>query len=178
MNETIKHKVKCAARTAAGLALLLSLFSLSACAPLARRTPAVGAPLAEVTARLGQPNAVYPDPNGGQVLEYRGQPMGQFQYMARIGPDGRLLSYEQVLTTENFARVEVNLWSKDDILRHFGRPAEVARDRVNDGDVWSYRYKEKGVWNSLMNVYFNRRGIVLRMGVSADPRLDERFTGV
>jgi len=178
MNKTIKNKVKCAARCAPSLALILSMFSLSACAPLVRKAPPVGAPLAEVTAKLGQPNAVYPDPDGGQVLEYRGQPMGQFQHMARIGPDGRLLSYEQVLTSENFARVEVNRWNRDDILRHFGRPAEVSRDRVNDDEVWSYRYKEKGVWSSLMNVYFNRRGIVLRMAVSADPRLDERFTGV
>jgi outer membrane protein assembly factor BamE (lipoprotein component of BamABCDE complex) len=175
MNKTIKNKMTCAANAAAGLALILSL---SACAPLARRTPAVGAPLAEVTARLGRPNAVYPDPSGGQVLEYRGQPMGQFQHMARIGPDGRLLSYEQVLTSENFARIEVNQWSKDDVLRNFGRPAEVSRDRVNDDEVWSYRYKEQGVWNSMMNVYFNRRGIVRRTGNSADPLLDERFKGM
>jgi hypothetical protein len=168
MNKTINDTVKCAA----GLALILSL---SACAPLVRRTPAVGAPMAEVTAKLGRPDAVYPDPNGGQVLEYRGQPMGQFQHMARIGPDGRLQSYEQVLTSENFARVEVDHWSKDDILRNFGRPAEVSRDRVNDDEVWSYRYKEKGVWDSMMNVYFNRRGIVLRMSNSPDPLLDARF---
>jgi hypothetical protein len=160
-------------KTATALALILAL---SACAPLIRRTPPVGAPLAEVTARLGQPNAVYPDPDGGQVLEYRGQPMGQVQHMARIGADGRLLSYDQVLTTENFARVQVALWTQDDILRHFGRPAEVARDRVEDGEVWSYRYKEKGVWNSLMNVYFNRRGVVLRMVRTADPRFDDRYT--
>jgi hypothetical protein len=170
MNKTTKKM----AAAAAGLALILSL---SACAPLVRRTPAVGAPMAEVTAKLGRPDAVYPDPDGGQVLEYRGQPMGQFQHMARIGTDGRLLSWEQVLTTENFARVDLNRWNKDDILRNFGRPAEVSRDRVNDDEVWSYRYKEKGVWNSMMNVYFNRRGIVRKMMNSADPLLDERYKG-
>jgi hypothetical protein len=168
MNETIKQS----ARTAAGLALILSL---SACSPLVRRTPAVGAPLAEVTAKLGKPDAVYPEPDGGQVLEYRGQPMGQFQHMARIGPDGRLLSYEQVLTSENFARVGISRWTRDDILRHFGRPFEVSRDRATGDEVWSYRYKEKGVWNSLMSVHFNRRGIVRRMVNSGDPLLDERF---
>jgi hypothetical protein len=168
MNKTMERP----ATAAAGLALILSL---SACAPLVHRTPAVGAPLAEVTAKLGKPDAVYPEPNGGQVLEYRGQPMGQFQHMARIGPDGRLLSYEQVLTSEHFARVGVSRWTRDDILRHFGRPFEVWRDRVTDDEVWSYRYKEKGVWNSLMNVHFNRRGIVRRMVNSGDPLLDERF---
>jgi hypothetical protein len=77
--------------------------SLGGCTTIFRQPPPAGAPLAQVTAQLGQPNAVYPDPAGGQVLEYRGQPMGQFQYMARIGPDGRLVSYDQVLTSENFA---------------------------------------------------------------------------
>ena len=163
--------------TKAGAVLALAL-ALSACSPLIRKAPPAGAPLAEVTARLGQPNAVYQDPDGGQVLEYRGQPMGQFQHMARIGADGRLVSYDQVLTSENFARVAVNRWTRDDILRNFGRPAEVSRDRVDDYEVWSYRYKEDGVWNSMMNVYFNQRGVVRRMRNSADLLLDERFKGM
>jgi hypothetical protein len=162
-------------KTTAALVLILSL---SACAPLVRRTPAVGAPMAEVTAKLGQPNAIYPDPAGGQVLEYRGQPMGQFQYMARVGADGRLVSYEQVLTDENFARIEPARWNTDDVLRHFGRPADVMRSRLDEGEIWSYRYKENGVWNSLMNVDFNGRGVVLRVYKSADPLLDDRFRGL
>jgi hypothetical protein len=162
-------------KTAAALALILAL---SACAPLVRRAPATGSTLAEVTARLGQPNAVYPAPDGGQVLEYRGQPMGQFQHMARMGADGRLLSYEQALTSENFAAVQVGQWNKDDILRHFGRPAEVSRERKNDDEVWSYRYKEKGVWDSMMNITYTKQGIVRRMDNTPDQLLDERFKGL
>jgi hypothetical protein len=166
-------------RTLTALALNVTLIVyLTACAPLVRRAPATGTPLAEVTARLGQPNAIYPDPDGGQVLEYRGQPMGQFQHMARIGADGRLLSYEQVLTTQNFAQVRIGYWNRDDILRHFGRPAEVARERVNDDEVWSYRYKEKGVWDSLMNITFTKGGVVRQMAVTADPALDESTRGM
>jgi hypothetical protein len=161
--------------TTAVVALMLAL---SACAPMLRKAPPVGTPLAEVTAMLGKPNAVYPDPAGGQVLEYRGQPMGQFQHMARIDANGRLLSYEQVLTTENFARIEANRWTRDEVLRNFGRPAEVLRSRLDEGEIWSYRYKEKGVWDSLMNVDFNARGTVLRVFNSADPLLDDRFKGL
>lgn len=171
MNGTIKKT----AQPAIALALVLAL---SACAPLAHRTPAAGTPLAEVTARLGKPDAIYPEPGGGQVLEYRGQPMGQFQHMARMAPDGRLLLYEQVLTSEQFARVEIGHWNKDDVLRHFGRPAEVTRERVDGDEVWSYRYKEKGVWDSLMNITFTRPGVVRRMENTPDPVLDTRFKGV
>jgi hypothetical protein len=160
-------------------ALVLALgMALSACSHMMPKGPAPGTPLAEVTAKLGKPSAVYPEPDGGQVLEYRGQPMGQFQYMARIKPDGTLLSYEQVLTTENFARIEAKQWTRDQVLRNFGRPAEVLRSRLDDGEIWSYRYKEKGVWDSLMNVDFNARGTVLRVYNSADPLLDDRFKGL
>jgi hypothetical protein len=158
----------------AGLMAAAAL-ALSACATVFRQPPPVGAPLAAVTAALGQPSAVYPEPDGGQVLEYRGQPMGQFQYMARIGPDGRLMAYDQVLTSENFAQVKVDHWTKDDILRHFGRPAEVSRVYAHDYEVWSYRYKESGVWNSLMNVHFDAQGVVRQMLNGPDPMYDERF---
>jgi hypothetical protein len=148
---------------------------LSACAPLFRQPPPVGAPVGDVVAALGQPAASYPDPGGGQVLEYRGQPMGQFQHMARIGPDGRLLSFEQVLTSENFARVKIGQWTKDDILRNYGRPAEISRVAFHNYEVWSYRYKEAGVWNSMMSVHFDQNGVVQQMLNGPDPMYDDRF---
>jgi hypothetical protein len=160
------------------LAALLALtLGLAGCGALSPKLPA-GTPVADVTARLGQPNASYPAPDGGQVLEYRGQPMGQFQHMARIGADGRLIAYDQVLTSENFAGIQVNRWTRDDILRHFGRPAEVSRVRLEDREVWSYRYKQDGMWNSMMNIYFNGRGVVVRLQNTPDPVLDESLKGV
>jgi hypothetical protein len=156
------------------LSALLAL-SLFGCAQMFRQPPPAGAPLAEVTAALGQPNAVYPGPDGGQILEYRGQPMGQFQHMAYIGPDGRLVSYEQVLTSENFGKVKVDHWTKDDILRHFGRPAETSAVGFHHYEVWSYRYKEAGVWNSMMHVHFDQQGVVRQMLNGPDPMYDDRF---
>ena len=156
-------------------ALAALALALSACAPLFRQPPPVGAPLAEVVARLGQPAASYPLPDGGQVLEYRGQPMGQFQHMARIGADGRLLSFDQVLTSENFAKVKIGQWTKDDILRNYGRPAEVSRVAFHNYEVWSYRYKEAGVWNSMMSVHFDQQGVVQQMLNGPDPMYDDRF---
>jgi outer membrane protein assembly factor BamE (lipoprotein component of BamABCDE complex) len=156
------------------LIILAAALSLSACSTFSR-TPPAGTPLGDVTAKLGKPDAVYPDPAGGQVLEYRGQPMGQFQHMARIGADGRLVSYDQVLTSENFAKVQPARWTQDDVLRNFGRPAEVSRVYAHDYEVWSYRYKEAGVWNSMMNVHFDAQGVVRQMLNGPDPLYDERF---
>jgi hypothetical protein len=159
--------------TLAVLALATTL--LSGCASW--RTVPVGATLEQTTARYGKPDAVYPAPDGGQMLEYRGQPMGQFQHMAKMSADGRLVSYEQVLTTQNFARIQVAQWNRDDVLRNFGRPAEIAPDRATGFEVWSYRYKQDGLWNSFFNVYLNGRGEVARTGNSPDPVLDDRFKG-
>jgi hypothetical protein len=156
-------------------ALALGLF-LSGCASF--RSPPTGATLEQVTARYGKPDATYPDPAGGQVLEYRGQPMGQFQHMARMGADGHLVSYDQVLTTQNFARIQIAHWTRDDVLRNFGRPAEVSHDRKTGFEVWSYRYKQDGLWNSFFNVYMNGRGEVALTDNSPDPVLDERFKGM
>jgi hypothetical protein len=157
------------------MALAALLLALSACAPLFRQPPPAGAPVAEVEARLGQPRAVYRQPDGSQILEYAGQPMGQFQHMATIGPDGRLVSYEQVLTSEKFATVKIDRWTKDDILRTFGHPAEISRVAFHGYEVWSYRYKEAGVWNSMMHVHFDEHGIVRQMLNGPDPRYDDRF---
>jgi hypothetical protein len=170
MSDPIQFKRPAAIATAAMAALMLS-----ACASLVREAPPPGAPLSEVTARLGQPTEVYREPDGGQDLEYRGQPMGQFQWMARIGPDGRLIVYEQVLSNASFARVKVDHTTKDEILRLFGRPAEISRVRYHDYEVWSYRYKESGVWNSMMSVHFDQDGIVRQMLNGPDPLYDDRF---
>jgi len=159
--------------TLAAFALATTL--LSGCASW--RAAPVGATLEQVTARYGKPDAVYPVPDGGQMLEYRGQPMGQFQHMARMSADGHLVSYEQVLTTPNLARIQVAQWNKDEVLRNFGRPAEMGRDHATGLEVWSYRYKQDGLWNSFFNVYMNGRGEVARTDNSPDPLLDTRSKG-
>ncbi|MFK3736674.1 hypothetical protein [Massilia sp. TN1-12] len=174
MSKLIKNTTTIAATLAVALAL-------SACSTFSK-APAAGTPLADVTAKLGKPAAVYPDPDGGQVLEYRGQPMGQVQHMARIGADGRLISYEQVLTNENFAKLGTKRWTKDDVLRSFGHPADISPARAtgpfpDDAEVWSYRYKDDGVWNAMMSVYFNARGVVLHTAKTPDPILDDRYKG-
>ena len=75
------------------MASLCAALALAGCAgPIFKETPLVGDPLAAVTTKLGQPTAVYPLPDGGQHLEYATAPFGQFTWMARMSPDGRLVS--------------------------------------------------------------------------------------
>ena len=152
---------------------LALLAALAGCAGMLREQPLIGDPLATVTAKFGQPTAMYPA-SSGQVLEYATGPFGQATYMARIGADGRLASFEQVLTAEKFATLKIGAANKTEVLHTLGRPAERSYLSLSDLEVWSYRYKEAGVWNSMMHVHFDRGGILRMMQNGPDPMYEEK----
>ena len=92
--------------------------------------------------------------------------------MARFDRDDRLVSYEQVLNTEKFASIKINVDNKDDVLRTIGAPSETTYLNLVHREVWSYPYRESNVWNSLMHVYFDNAGIVRRLENGPDPKFD------
>lgn len=125
----------------------------------------------QVIARLGQPTHRYRD-GPDQLLEYMRGPWGQYTYMARLDRDGKLVSYEQVLTSEKFASIKIDAATKNDVLRTIGAPSDTAYFPRTDLEVWSYPYKESGAWDSIMHVHFDRTGIVRKMINGPDPRRD------
>ena len=157
----------------ATITLLVLGIVLAGCAGLMREAPAIGDPLPAVTAKFGHPTAVYPA-SPGQVLEYATGPFGQATYMARMGADGRLVAFEQVLTGEKFATLKIGAANKTDVLHTLGRPAERSYLSLSDLEVWSYRYKESGVWNSMMHVHFDRAGTLRMMQNGPDPMYEEK----
>jgi hypothetical protein len=160
-------------RTLALTSLLVVSLGIGSCAGIARTPPSLGDPIEVVVQKFGRPTGSYGDP-GQPVLEYATGPMGQLTWMARFGPDGRLASFEQVLSAEGFGRIKVDKATRDDVLRTIGRPAEKSYLALRDMDVWSYRYKESGVWNSMMHVHFDRAGIVRQMMNGPDPMYEEK----
>ena len=155
------------------LTTIAALVLLGGCAGMIRQAPSLGDPVAVVQQKMGAPTAVH-RMGANQVFEYATGPMGQQTFMARFNADGTLASYEQVLTSEKFATVKIDAATRDDMLRTFGRPAEMSRVAMHDYEVWSYRYKEAGVWNSLMHVHFDRQGVVRQMMNGPDPLYDPR----
>jgi hypothetical protein len=154
------------------LAILFIALLATGCA-VRQPLPAVGTPLAAVQARMGQPSGVYPD-GAGQVLEYATGPMGQTTWMAHIGADGKLIAIEQTLTASVFARLKVGVAGKDEVLRTIGRPAERSFLDLPQLEVWSYRYKESDVWNSMMHLHFDKSGVLRMMQSGPDPMYEER----
>ncbi|SFB23357.1 hypothetical protein SAMN04515620_12846 [Collimonas sp. OK607] len=153
------------------------LLSLGGCASLLAPPVNPGEPEAQVLARLGKPTGTYQDGND-VLLEYSRGPFGQATYMAKIGPDRKLVSYEQVLTLEKFATIKVNQFNENDVLRTIGKPIETiyySRVKLNG---WNYGYKESGVWNSMMTVYFDDSGIVRKLENGPDPRYEHTRFGM
>lgn len=136
--------------------------------------PLPGQSMAEVEASRGRPGARYPGPDGGTIAEYGAGAFGQFTWMATYGADGRLRSWEQVLSDEKFAAVKLGRDNKDSILRTFGHPAETSYLALRGLDVWSYRYKQSGVWNAMMHVHFSKDGVVREMMSGPDPLYEEK----
>jgi hypothetical protein len=167
------HHLRQIMRQMIKIAILSGLLGLSGCAGLGGPPPAIGDSVDTVKLKLGEPTATY-SAGLGQELEYATGPMGQSTWMAHIGADGRLEKFEQVLTGEKFATIKVDHATKDDVLRTVGRPAETSYVRLRDFEVWSYRYKEAGVWNSMMHVHFDRKGVVQLMQNGPDPMYEEK----
>jgi hypothetical protein len=152
---------------------------IGACASFGNSTVNPGDPESVVISRLGNPTHRYQDRNH-RLLEYMTGPWGQQTYIARIGPDGRLVSYEQVLKTEKFAAINIGEATKDDVLKTIGAPSDTSYLPLSGLEVWSYPYKEANVWNSVMHVHFDKRGVVQKMLNGPDRRYDPepRWPGI
>ncbi|MFT5591481.1 MAG: hypothetical protein ACI9ZF_003682 [Bradyrhizobium sp.] len=150
--------------------LVLALLS-GGCAALLAPPVLPGATEAAVLDKLGTPTHRY-TLGEDHLLEYAKGPWGQRTWMARIGSDGRLVSYRQVLTTAMFATLVPGVADKQQVLRTIGAPGETSSLPRIDMEVWSYAYKESDVWDSMMHVHFDRQGIVRQMLNGPDLRFD------
>lgn len=150
------------ARRLPWLATLLASLLLAACAALLG--PAAvepGTPAAEVLARLGQPTARYAaSASGGERWQYSYEPWGRQVYNLDFDADGRVIRAEQVMNEALFAqRIQAGTWTRDDVLREYGPPAQVMGTRNFKGDIWVWRY-ENGPFPRFLYVDIAPDGVV------------------
>jgi hypothetical protein len=141
--------------------LLLAAVWLAGCAGLPEQLQ-TGTPRAQVVERLGPPTGEYALPDGVR-LQYSRQPLGRQVYNLDFGADGRLRRVEQVLDAEAMLKsIQVDRWTREDVLRHLGRPALVEHVARFDGDIWTYRYLELNN-ERLAHVHIDRGGVVRKL---------------
>lgn len=117
---------------------------------------------AELRARLGAPDMVWAEPDGGRLLEFSGQPSGTFCYMIAMGPDGRVREIRQAFSEENLRRVVPGL-TQDETRRLLGGPEEKLRFKLKpEEEVWSWRIEDTTDKTVHFNAYFGADGRLLR----------------
>ena len=161
-----------------GRALLgfMTVVVLGACAANPSGIP-IGTSRAATLTALGQPTAVW-TLNGGERLQYSGQPWGQQVYNVDLDRSGRVVTTSQVMAPAGFAAVQNDVWNTQDILRAFGKPALVAQVHSFDGIVWTYRYAEPFGLNKQFHVFIDTSGRVRRTQMTDEPELADDRVGL
>lgn len=93
---------------------------------------------ADVRKVFGEPEAVWESP-AGRVFEYNRQPAGQKNYMVTIGPDGKMAALRQVLTPENFAKVQPGMGAEE-LRKMLGKPASRKPYPLKNEVEWEWRW--------------------------------------
>lgn len=123
---------------------------------------ATGTPEAEVLRQIGRPTATYPASGGtpGARLQYSYQPSGQRVFNFDLDANGRVARAEQALSEGLFPeRIRKGQWTRQDVLREYGPPAQVMGVHNFDGEVWVWRYLQGPFWR-LLYIDIDPRGVV------------------
>lgn len=119
-----------------------------------------GTPYTQVVARYGRPDLLCPLAGGGQRAVWTSQPMGHYAWGTDVDAEGRIGHMQALLTDQHFRSKLVIGWTSGQVRCEFGPPAIIDGTGLpgRTAVVWSYRYLQDGVWNSLMYVYMGPNG--------------------
>ena len=125
---------------------------------------------ADVRARFGEPEKIWDAPGGGRTFEYPRQPAGTQNYMITIGPDGKMSALRQVLTPENFAKVQPGMMMED-VRKMLGKPMKTTPFALKKEVDYDWRYLRDNK-QMIFTVTFDNDYRVLRTGSVDDPQAD------
>ncbi len=154
-------------------AAALSLVALAGCDAqrISELQPGVSTE-ADVRDRFGAPETIWDEADGARTFEYNRQPAGQINYMITVGADGRLVAVRQVLTAENFARMDMAL-----VRRSLGKPAKVTPYRLSGETHHDWRFVEPPNIPKVFTVVTKDGATVLRTQIGPDMDAPENKGG-
>ena len=127
---------------------------------------------ADVRAKFGEPEKIWDAPGGGRTFEYSRQPAGHRNYMITIGTDGKMSALRQVLTPENFAKVQPGMMMED-VRKMLGKPMKITPYELKREVAYDWRWLDAPNKSMVFTVYFNTDYRVLRTGSMPDPEAPE-----
>jgi hypothetical protein len=124
---------------------------------------------ADVRAKFGEPENIWEGSGGERIFEYNRQPAGHRNYMISIGPDGKMAKLRQVLTPENFAKVQPGMMMED-VRKMLGKPAKIVPYELKKETYYNWRYLENsGNTSMIFSAVFDRDLRVIRTETGLDP---------
>jgi hypothetical protein len=156
-----------------GLLALLAGLLLAACDPQAISELEEGVSTeADVRERFGAPEAVWDGPDGAQIYEYNRQPAGHTNYMITIGADGKMSALRQVLSPQNFARIEPGM-PMEAVRRMLGKPMKITPYELKRQTHYDWRYQDgpNTSDSKVFTVVFDSDLKVVSTGSVIDPAL-------
>lgn len=77
-------------------------------------------------------------------------------------------------TDATFAALKPGTDTQASILQKLGQPYDTMYLSLRDLQVWSYKYKQAGIWYSLMHLHFDRHGVLRELLSGPDPDYEDR----
>lgn len=118
---------------------------------------------AQVREKFGEPETIWPEPDGGRTLEYPRQPMGDRNYMITIGPDGVMTALRQVLAPHVFEQVQPGM-TQEQIRRMLGKPAKRMTYSLKQETDWDWNWIDPPNTRMEFTVTFGADGVVKKSG--------------
>ena len=151
------------------LAALLAVLLAGCAAP--DRVP-LGSTREATLAHLGTPTAVHRLVDG-ERLQYSLLPAGPYVHNLDFDANGRLQRNTQVMDPADFGQIEIDRWTRAEVLLRYGRPALVEQVASFQGDIWTYRFLEI-TRRRMLHIHIDPAGVVRRWMTSDEPEPDDR----
>ena len=128
---------------------------------------------AQVRAQFGQPEKIWDGQDGARIFEYNRQPEGATNYMITIGTDGKMSALRQVLTPQNFAKIEPGMMAEQ-VRQLLGKPAKASQYALKPGEThWDWRFTTNNQ-AKMFNVIFNADWKVQSTAITEDVFRDQK----
>ena len=141
---------------------------LAGCAALRPKPEDMGITISAFTQKYGPPTSVT-ETNSGKRLVYSTGPYGKEAHFVDVDPNGRITAWQQVLTEDNFKRIQPNM-SAQAVIDLLGPCSETHSLARNRGSVCSYRYRSP--FCQWFSIELTAEGFVRSAGYLSDPRCD------
>ena len=124
----------------------------------------------DVRIKFGEPEKIWEGEGGVRIFEYNRQPTGHRNYMISIGPNGKMTALRQVLTPQNFAKVQPGMMMEE-VRKLLGKPMRVVPYELKNEYYYNWRYLEDASKSMIFSVVMDTSLRVLRTESGPDPEV-------